>query len=400
MRKINRQNLGVGCVTINNKAKEYVNQVLSANRLSYGSFLKKFEKKVSRAHGAKFGIAVNSGTSALRIAIACLKETEKWHNGDEIIIPAVTFICDVNVVIDHGLKPVFVDVDPRTYNINPEKIEEKIGKKTKAIMAVHLFGQPAEMTPIMKLARKYKLKVIEDSCETMFVRYRGKRVGSFGDIACFSTYAAHLVTTGVGGLAITSSKKYAAILRSLANHGRDGIYISIDDDKSKKGRALAEIIAKRFKFIRPGYSFRLTELEGALGCAQLATVNKIIAQRRHNARYLVQQLKKLGHYFQPPWHPAYAGHAYMMFPIVIKKGSGIKKIALVNYLEAQGIETRNMLPLINQPFCKKMFKIKQTDYPVADWINRNGFYIGCHQQMNRLELDYIVKQINNFVRLI
>lgn len=144
--RISKKNLGVGCLEINRQAKNYISQVLRSERLSYGPFLKKFEQKFSRAHETKFGIVVNSGTSALRIAIACLKETEQWKEGDEIIVPALTFVATVNVVIDKGLKPVFVDVDPQTYNINPAKIEEEINKKTKAIMAVHLFGQSAEMS--------------------------------------------------------------------------------------------------------------------------------------------------------------------------------------------------------------------------------------------------------------
>lgn len=395
---MNKQNLGVGCVEINRKARQYINQVLDSERLSYGPFIKKFEKKFSYDHQAKFGIMVNSGTSALRIAIACLKEVHLWQEGDEIIVPAVTFISTANVIIDQGLKPVFVDVDARTYNIDPEEIKKKISKRTRAIMAVHLFGQPAEMGPLMSIAREYKLKVIEDSCETMYVNYKGERVGSFSDIACFSTYAAHLIVTGVGGIAITKNKNYAEILRSLANHGRDGIYISIDDDKNKKGKKLAEIISKRFRFIRPGYSFRVTELEGALGCAQLEIINQVLKKRQKNARYLIKKLKGLEKYLQLPYHPKYSGHAFMMFPIVIKKGSGVRKKELVNYLENKGIETRDMMPLINQPFYKKMYRIRQSDYPIANWINNYGFYIGCHQKMGKSELNYIVKVFNQYLR--
>ncbi len=396
--KISSKNLGVGCVEINRQAKNYVSQVLRSERLSYGPFLKKFEQKFSRAHGTKFGIVVNSGTSALRIAMTCLKETERWKDGDEIIVPALTFVATVNVVVDKGLKPVFVDVDPRTYNINPTKIEEKITKKTKAIMAVHLFGQPAEMAQIMAIAKKYGLKVIEDSCETLFTKYKDRSVGSFGNIACFSTYAAHLIVTGVGGIALTSNKKYAEILRSMANHGRDGIYISIDDDRGKKRKRLRDIISRRFRFIRSGYSFRLTEFEGALGCAQLEIADKILSRRRANAEYLLNKLSGLEMHLQLPWHPEYCEHAFMMFPIVIKKEAGIKKVDMVNYLEGHGIETRDMLPLMNQPFIKRMFKIRTKDYPVADWINNYGFYIGCHQKMRKSELDYIIRMFYKFFR--
>jgi dTDP-4-amino-4,6-dideoxygalactose transaminase len=313
-------------------------------------------------------------------------------------VPAVTFVATANVVIEQGLKPVFVDVDPRTYNIDTFKIEEKITKRTKAIIPVHLFGQPCEMDSILALAKKHNLKIIEDSCETAYAKYKDRSVGSFGDIACFSTYIAHLITTGVGGIAITNNKKYAEILRSLANHGRDGIYIGIDDAKGKKGKKLKEIISRSFKFIRPGYSFRLTELEGAIGCSQLEIADKIISGHRKNADYFKNSLKKLEKYFQLPWHPDYTDHSFMMFPIVIKKGAKIKKAELINFLEKNGIETRDMLPLINQPFYKKTFKIKDNDYLVAQWINRNGFYIGCHQAMGKAELDYIVDTFNKFFK--
>lgn len=396
---MNKQNLGVGCLEITAQAKRNINQVLKSERLSYGPFLKKFEAEFSAVHNAKFSIVVNSGTSALQIAVACLKETEKWQDGDEVIVPAVTFVASSNVIINNNLKPVFVDVDCQTYNIDPAKIEEKITNRTRAIMVVHLFGQPAEMDPIMALARKYKLKIIEDSCETMFTKYKGKSVGSFGDIACFSTYVAHIIVTGVGGIALTNNAKYAEILRSLANHGRDGIYISIDDDKGKKGKKLQEVIARRFKFIRPGYSFRLTEFEGALGCAQLKIAGFVLSRRRANAAFFLNKFKVLEKYLQLPWHPQYSEHAFMMFPIVIKKGSGIKKVDMVNYLENHSIETRDMLPLINQPFYQKIFRIKEGDYPIADWINSRGFYIGCHQKMGQTELNYICKTFYKFFKI-
>lgn len=398
-KKINRANLGVGCFEVPLNARKYINQVLDTKRISYGPFLKKFEKTFSADHGNRFGIMVNSGTSALRIAVACLKETEKWQNGDEIIVPAVTFVATSNVVIDHGLKPIFVDIDPLTYNIDPSKIEEKISPRTKAIMVVHLFGQPAEMNPILTLAKKYKLKIIEDSCETMYAKYEDKMVGSFGDIACFSTYVAHLVVTGVGGIAITNNKKYAEVLRSLANHGRDGIYMSIDDTKGKKGEELKEIVSRRFKFIRPGYSFRLTELEGALGCAQLESVSNSFVKRKKNASYLLEKLRPLERQLQLPWNPPYADHVFMMFPIVIKKDSGIEKEKLANYLENKGVETRDLFPLISQPFYKEMFNLKAEDYPVADWVNNYGFYIGCHQEMSQTELDYIIKCFFDFYKI-
>ena len=393
-----KEQIGVGCADISETEKKYVKEVLDTERLSYGPFLKKFESKFAQMHDSKFAIAVNSGTDALRIAVACLKEAHEWKDGDEIVCPAVTFVASSNVILQNNLKPVFVDVEPDIYNIDPAKIEAAITKRTRAMMAVHLFGQPTTMGPIIKLAQKYNLKIIEDSCETMLVNYKGKSVGALGDIGCFSTYVAHLIVTGVGGLAVTNNPKYAEIMRSLANHGRDGIYISIDDDKNKSDKEFKQIIERRFSFIRVGYSSRITEMEGALGLGQLERAQEILEARKKNAEYLIKNLEKYENKIQLPKKRGDREHAYMMFPIVIKKDSRINKKDFVFFLEENNIETRDMLPLTNQPIYKKMFGDEIEDkYPVAKWINNNGFYIGCHQKISKKELDYIVEKIGEFL---
>lgn len=396
--RVNKEHLGVGCFIPSKKAEEYILDVLYSGRLSYGPYIKRFEKRFAKEHDARFAVMVNSGTSALEIAFACLKETEGWKNGDEILVPATTFIATANTVISNGLTPVFVDVDPKTYNIDPKEAAKKITVRTRGMVPVHLMGLPADMQPLQALAKKHKLKIVEDSCETMFAKYRGKSVGVLGDIACFSTYIAHMIVTGVGGIALTNNPKYAQILRSLANHGRDNIYISIDDDNKKKGRAFEEVIARRFRFIRRGYSYRVTEFEGALGCVELESGRSIVKTRQANARFLLKGLSDLNHMLQLPSYPDYTEHAFMLFPLVVQKKSGYSKRDLVNYLESKGIETRDLMPLINQPYIKKEYGIRTGQYPVADWLNTSGFYIGCHQAMKKPELDYIVKAFHDFAR--
>ncbi len=388
--------IGVGCLEITDTAKRYVNDVLDTGRLSYGPYLKRFENDFAKVHNARFAIMVNSGTSALEMAVACLREVHGWKDGDEILCPAVTFIATTNVVLANNMKPVFIDVDPITYNIDPRKIEEKITPRTRAIIPVHLFGQPAAMDAVMAIAKKYDLRVIEDSCETMFASYKGQSVGSFGDISCFSTYIAHVMVTGVGGLAVTNNPKYAEILRSLANHGRDNIYISIDDDKNAIGTKLQEIIARRFNFIRRGYSYRVTEMEGALGCAQLEQRENIVKARQANGAYFNKQLAQFRKYLQLPAVTRSVDHVFMMYPIVIKKNSTIKKQDLVGFLEEHNIETRDMLPLIRQPFYIKLFGDLELHYPIARWINENGFYIGSHQMLTKEDRAYIVQVFKEF----
>jgi dTDP-4-amino-4,6-dideoxygalactose transaminase len=357
-------------------------QVLESNRISYGPWTRRFEQEFAAAHDSTFAIFVNSGTSALSIAVACLKEVFGWKEGDEILVPALTFVATANVLIEHGLRPVFVDCDAKTYNVDPKKIEARITQRTRGIVVVHLLGLVADMDPIVKIAEKHRLRIIEDSCETMGVTYRGKKTGTFGDIACFSTYVAHLIATGVGGFAMTKNPTYAEILRSLANHGRDNIYISIDDDKDVDGAAFEEIIRRRFRFVRRGYSFRATELEAAIGVAQLHRLPEMIKKRRENARKISAALKPLEKWIQLPWYdPKIQEHAFMMYPVVLREESGIDKDALVQHLESLHIQTRDMLPLINQPVYADMH-IREEEYPVARWVNRCGFYIGCHQGMS------------------
>ncbi|MEK7109352.1 MAG: DegT/DnrJ/EryC1/StrS family aminotransferase [Patescibacteria group bacterium] len=388
--------IGIGCLEITDVEKRYVNDVLDTGRLSYGPYVKRFEREFAAAHDARFAVMVNSGTSALEMAVACLKEVHGWQDHDEILCPAVTFVASSNVVLANNLKPVFVDVDPHTYNIDPAKIEETITPRTRAIMAVHLFGQPAAMDKIQAIARKYSLRLIEDSCETMFAKYQGTSVGVMSDIACFSTYVAHILVTGVGGLAVTNNPALAERLRSLANHGRDNIYISIDDGKEAKGADLKEIISRRFNFVRRGYSYRVTEMEGALGCAQLERHEATIAKRKENGAYFNRHLAQFGGHLQLPATAPGADHVFMMYPIVIKESSPVKKADLVQYLEEHHIETRDMLPLINQPFYKELYGDLEAQYPVAKWINNNGFYIASHQMLTPKDREYIVSVFRDF----
>ncbi len=387
--------IGVGSADISDRALQYVTEVIKSRRLSYGPFLQRFEREFAKAHERKFGLTANSGTDALRVAVAVLKELNDWKDGDEILVPSVTFIASANVVIQNNLKPVFVDVDPRIYNMDPSKVEEKISDRTRGIMPVHLFGQPCDMTPLVKISREHGLKMIEDSCETMFVKHKGKYAGSFGDFGCFSTYVAHLLVTGVGGVITCDNQEYAATARSLLNHGRDSIYISIDDDDNVSKEELSVIMERRFNFVRVGYSSRLTELEGAIGCDQLEMREEMLLKRRKNAEHLITNLSEFSDRIQLPTILQGNEHSFMLFPIVIKDPK-ILRHDLTLFLENSGIETRFMFPLLTQPIYIKLFGNLEDEYPVAKWINSNGFYIGCHQGLTQRDLDYIVSKFSEF----
>lgn len=387
--------VSLGTFRCTDGARARVNAALDAGRLTYGPFSREFEERFAAIHGADFAVLSNSGTSALHMALAAMKELHGWADGDEVIVPAVTFVATANIVLHCGMRPVFADVDPQHYDLQPEAFARAITPRTRAVIPVHLFGQPADMTAICAIAHGHGLKVIEDSCETMFAAHGGRMCGSLGDIGCFSTYVAHLIVTGVGGINTTSDPDYAVLLRSLANHGRDSIYISIDDDKGGDGAHRKEVISKRFRFTSIGFSNRITELEAALGCAALDDWEDMIRRRRQNAQALIARLSPIEERLQLPQTRPGSDHSFMMFPIVLRDRP---KRGLVEHLEFRGIETRDMLPLTNQPALQRQAGVREDDYPVAKWINESGFYVGCHQDLGVAEMEHVAEEITAYLR--
>lgn len=390
-----KRQIGVGGLKFGPREKKYLQQVIRSNRISYGPFSQKFEQAFAKEHDCRHGVFCNSGTSALHIALAALKERCGWQDDDEVLVPAVTFVATANIVFHNRMKPVFVDVDRATYNIDPALIEEKITPRTRAIIPVHLTGLPCDMDPIMEIARRRNLRIVEDSCETTFGADKGRKVGSFGDIGCFSTYVAHYIVTGVGGLALTNDSELAVRLRSLMNHGRDSIYIKIDDDEGLSGSKLHEIVSRRFSFVSMGHSFRCTEFEAALGLAQLEQKDRIICVRQKNAQILTEGLKDLEEHLQLPVSPEERRHMFMVYPIVLKNE---EKTGLVNFLEDRGIETRDLLPVINQPIYKNLAGDLEPSYPAARWLNHSGFYVGCHPLLTTKDLGQIVEAIHRYFK--
>lgn len=373
---------------VTRKQQKLVNQVLKSGRLTYGPMTKELENKFAGIHNREYGLFTNSGTSALKIVLHAMKDKYGWKDGDEVIIPAVTFVATMNAVLMNNLKPVLVDVEAETANINPNLIQTAITKKTRAIIPVHLLGQPAYMPSIMVVAKINKLKVIEDSCETMFVRDEvGAMVGSRGDAACFSSYIAHLMVTGVGGFILTNDEEMATTMRSIMFHGRDESYLQIDDNL-KDGDEWEHMVKNRFNFPRHGYSDRATEMEAALGLGDLDNWENMIATRQFNAEYMRSKLQFLPVAF--PWNKA--DHAFMFFPMYADK-----RDKLMMYLESWDIHTRTMMPLTTQPIAQKIFgKGLDEKYPMADYVNKYGLLLGCHQYLSKADLDYVTDKIREF----
>lgn len=390
--------IGLGTFKANDICRAYVADVLSHNRLSRGPYTEMFEQQFAALHECREAVFMNSGTSALQVALATLKEVYGYKDGDEVLVPATTFIATSNIVIQNNMKPVFVDVDPYTFNMDPDQLRSRISDRSRVVIPVHLFGLPANMRRIMNIARDYDLQVIEDSCETMFASTDARvgdprSIGSFGDMACFSTYVAHLIVGGMGGLVTTNNAKYAEICRSLMAHGRDSIYTNIDQDDTDDDALLRKMIERRYSFDRVGYSYRATELEAAIALSELGEWKSNITTRRHNAGYLKLKLKNFSR-LQLPWLPRESQHSYMMFPMVLD--AGIDRDTFLLYLEKHGIETRYMFPLLTQPVYKKLFPGLAEQYPVAQKLAQHGFFIGMHQGLTTEDMDYIADIIREF----
>lgn len=386
--------VGLGTADIRDDDIARVNQVLASGRLSSGPMIAEFEAAFARGHGVRHASMCNSGTGALQLSLQALKLRYKWPSGAEVIVPAMTFVATVNVVLFNDLVPVLVDIDPVTFTMDPSRLEEAVTDRTVAVLPVHLFGQPADMTNIMRICERRNLRVIEDSAEAAFVRHRGRYVGSFGDFGCFSTYMAHIVTTGVGGLAVTNDADNALLFSSLMNHGRNPAYLRIDDDKDVAEDELLRIVWSRYDFVAIGQSYRVTELEAALGIGQLARIYEILKARREVAAALTAGLA--AEELQLPLTADGNEHAFMMYPIVSRR-AGLRD-RLIVALERAGIETRLLLPILGQPCYRGLFEHEPGQFPVAEHSLANGFYVGCHQNMTAADVDHVVETIRSVLR--
>ena len=392
--------IGVGYASVTDLERKYVLDALENQRLSQGKYVAAFERKFAGMHGHRYGVMCNSGTSALHLALEALREADGWDDETEVLVPAITFIATSNAVMHAGMKPVFVDVDPTTYNMDPDQIERHITAHTKCIIPVHCFGMPCDMGRIVPIAKKHGLRIVEDCAEAHFAKVDGRTIGSFSDIMACSTYVAHTITTGVGGIMCTNDTSLAEILRSLVAHGRACTCercIASDANTVCPKRMQTEL-DRRFMFVRLGYSYRVGELEGAIGLAQLERAEEIMGARHHNAQVLIEGLAPYEDRIQLPRHPENVEHTYMMFPILPRPDSGIVRDDMVRYLEKHNIETRPMLPLLNQPIYRELFGDLESQYPVAAYIDHNGFYIGCHHGLTEEALRYEIEVIGEYLR--
>lgn len=359
---------------ITGKEKEYVLRVLNSSQLSLGPKYREFEAKFAAKIGRRYACAVSSGTAGLHLALisANLKE------GDEVITPSFSFIASANAILYVGAKPVFIDVDPLTYNMDPAKIEEKITKKTKAILVVHIFGQAADMNPILKIAKKYKLKIIEDACESICAKYKGKNVGTFGESAVFAFYPNKQMTTGEGGMLVTNNKKIYELCCSLRNQGRAENMQWLDHK-------------------RLGYNYRMDEMSAALGLAQLEKLDFVIRERRKIAKLYNKYLREYSDLIQVPQTAKDNTHTWFVYVIKFKNKK-INRDKIIDKLKKQGIHTKPYLPSIHLfSFYREKFGYKKGDLPisenVSDYCLSLPFYIGLKEG----DIKYIVNKLTSTI---
>lgn len=342
----------VNTVKVPKKAKLYLNECVDTNWFSgEGPFVEKFSKEFAKYLGCKYAVAVNSGTASLHLALATLG----IGPGDEVILPASTIASCFFAIMYTGAKAIAVDVDQETYNIDPKLIEAKISPKTKAIMVVHLYGHPCDMDPILKIAKKNKLYVIEDAAEAHGATYKGKKLGSIGDVGCFSFYANKIVSCGEGGMLVTNNEKIfnKALSLSKLNH-------------SPK---------KRFVHQGIGYRYDMTNMQAAIALASLEEIEESIKFKKKMAKYYNQELSGIDGLILPI-EKDWASNVYWMYAIRIKKNLfGMTKDELMNLLEKKyNVQTRSFFYSPNIAF-KSMNLYQKEKFPVAEMIGKEGLYL-------------------------
>ncbi len=332
--------------------KKYLNQCIDEGWISSeGPFVKEFEEKFSSYLGSRYGIAVCNGTVALETALFAAGITK----GDEVIMPTFTIISCAAAALRLGAKPVLVDSEPDTWNMDVAQIEEKITKRTKAIMPVHIYGHPVDMDPVMELAEEYDLKVIEDAAEVHGALYKGKMAGAIGDVGSFSFYANKIITTGEGGMVVTDDEETAERARGYRN--------------------LCFRPGRRFYHTELGENFRMTNLQAAVGVAQLEQIDRFVEIKRKNAQRYSEGLGGLKG-IKTPVEKEWAKNVYWMYAIELSEELGITAEQMAERLAKKGIGTRPFfLGLHEQPVFHRMGLYIGQHYPVAERIARQGLYL-------------------------
>ncbi len=350
--------------TLSGNEKKYVTECLDDNWISsIGGFIPRFEEKFAAECDCKYGVACANGTVALHLALA----TRGLEAGDEVIIPTFTMIATINAVTYTGATPVLVDSESATWNMDVQQIADKITPKTKAIMPVHTYGHPVDMDPLLELAGKHGLFVLEDAAEAHGATYKGRRAGGLGHAAGFSFYANKIITTGEGGMITTNDAHLADLARNLRDH------------------AFSKERHFWHKFV--GFNYRMTNMQAAVGLAQTEQLGQFVDNRRRNAALYSKLLQEIPGIVTPP-EAEWIKNVFWMYSILVEDAFGMTRDQLRAYLARYGIETRTFfIPMHLQPIYHEVFEGQR--YPIAEMLCQRGFYLPSASSLTSPQIEYI-----------
>ena len=357
-------------IFVGNEAKYLADCIDTGWISSTGKYIGLFENKFKNYTYSKYALAVSNGTVAIKLALKSLS----IGTGDEVIVPNLTFAATINAVIDAGATPKLVDVNPLNYNIDSKKIEKKISKNTKAIIVVHLFGYPCDMTNIIKLTKKYNLKLIEDCAEALGSKFNKRHVGNFGDAGTFSFFGNKLITTGEGGMIVFKNKNIYLKAKILRDHGMDP--------------------KKRYWHIYPGYNYRMTNLQASIGLAQMENINFILKNRIKSAMRYLNNLNKYKYLIQMPFTSKKYHNSFWAFALNIKhlKFNEIKE-KLLKQLNLIGVEARDIFYPLSKMKVYKKYTLKKERYHFSEGVSSRSLTLPLSSKISDNEIDYICKNV-------
>lgn len=367
----NKKRIPIFDFKLGEKEKEFVNNCLETSSISQGLYVKDFEKKFSKFVNCEYGITTTSGTTALHLACKILGIKRE----DQVLVSSSTNMASAFSVDYCGAIPIPIDIERETWQMDVTKIEEKINKKTKAIMVVHLFGHPVDMDPVLKISKKYNLKIIEDCAEAHGVEYKGKKVGSIGDIGTFSFYANKTFTSGEGGMIVTNSKVLAEKAKSLKNLSYGKVNRFVHDDI--------------------GFNYRLPNISAAVALGQFFQKDKIFSEKRRIYERYKKNLKNIKGINIPLVREWVTKYIMWVFNLHLDNNFSITRDQLVKKLDEKNIETRNAFVPINKQkiLIKKYGLFKEDDCPNANYIMNNGFYLPSGNNIKNEDIDFICEEI-------
>lgn len=350
---------------------KYVSDCITTNWISsQGEYVNLFQDIFSRYVQCEYALCTSNGTTALHLAMEALGVGPN----DEVLVPDLTFGASANAVMHTGAIPVFVDITPDTWTIDPQHAEELITERTRAIMPVHLYGHPCDMDPVMDLAKRYNLHVIEDCAEALGARYKGRMVGTIGDVGCFSFFANKVITTGEGGMVVTSNAELMEKMRIMRDHGMEP--------------------GRRYWHQFPGFNYRLTNIQAAIGLAQMERIDDFMNARMERVRRYQQHLSDIPGIIQPP-QADWAHNIYWLYSIVIDENeTGFTRDVLMEALRQQGIETRPFFyPMHEQPAFPQAAAGR---FDVTNWVSSRGMSLPTSTQVSMADVDKVCSTIRQF----